>query len=268
MLSLFVLSLPRSLSTEVHRIGCDALGLAAPLWTTAGEILNLDRFAMNAGRFSASPKYIQRRHGAIFDAAVQFLDQAYLRDGFCYKDVTQPFVIGSWVRQNPNVRVLKIMPNIPHVAFAMMQRKWMYPTVASRQIGDEATMMIEGLLMAEGVLREVPGEEIGFDVLLQGTEALEAMLERHAEGAPLAPFGLPEDFERRRDAVLARRSLDAFKRLEDLEYEIRTQMARRVDAFVARKGLSRPESVSAAKAVSGPMLRPAMRQADAPLQVR
>ena len=43
--SLFVVSLPRSLSTVTYHAARRALGLAEPTWTTDGEILNLRRFA-------------------------------------------------------------------------------------------------------------------------------------------------------------------------------------------------------------------------------
>jgi hypothetical protein len=47
MRSLFILSLPRSLSTDTFRGARDALGLKAPHWVTNGEILNHDLYALS-----------------------------------------------------------------------------------------------------------------------------------------------------------------------------------------------------------------------------
>ena len=223
--SLFVLSLPRSLSTEVHAICGARLGLQSPSWTSAGEILNLDRFALQGVLNASFPKYITRRHGAIYGSTTQFLDHAFVEDGFCYKDVVQPFVVSAWLKQGPPRQALKIKPNIAHVAFAMLQRRWLYPTVASRQIGTTPAMMVEGLLMAEAALSEVPGEEVAFDDLLSGFAPLDAALAHFDKGGKRSPVIVPHDFERRRDEVLARRGLDLYKHLSDLEAETRARMA-------------------------------------------
>lgn len=225
MRSLFILSLPRSLSTEVHRACCESLQLQSPAWTTAGEILNLDRFVLQGGHNSAFPKYIQPRHGAWFDGATEFLDHAYVAEGFCYKDVVQPFVVAAWLWQGPPRPVLKIKPNIAHVAFAMLQRKWLYPSVVGRQTGTVPAMMVEGLLLAEAALAGVPGGEVAFDDLVDDFSALNAVLASLSEGTA-SPVVLPADVERRRDEILGRRRLDLYKLLLDLEREARQRMER------------------------------------------
>jgi hypothetical protein len=201
------------------------LRLESPAWTTAGEILNLDRFAMHGGQELRSPKYVLPHHGAIYTSAMQFLDQVSVENGFCYKDVTQPFVMSSWLSRGPLRPVLKIRPNIAHTAFAMLQRKWMYPTIASRGSGGWPAMMVEGLLAAETVMRAVPGEEVGFDELLESFAPLDRALARLYPGERVAPLAPLPDFERRRDEVLARRQLDNFKALSAIEREMREKVA-------------------------------------------
>ena len=43
MHSLFIVSLPRSLSSQTYELCTKAIGLKEPRWTTHGEILNADR---------------------------------------------------------------------------------------------------------------------------------------------------------------------------------------------------------------------------------
>lgn len=47
--SLFVVSLPRSLSTLIYHAVRQSVGLEEPIWTSDGEIMNLDRFRADAG---------------------------------------------------------------------------------------------------------------------------------------------------------------------------------------------------------------------------
>lgn len=239
MRSLLVLSLPRSLSTEVHRVCCESLGLQSPAWTTAGEILNLDRFVLQGGQNNAFPKYILPRHGTWFGGATQFLEHAYVAEGFCYKDVVQPFVVSAWSRQGPPRQVLKIKPNIAHVAFAMLQRNWLYPTTVGRQTGSVPAMMVEGLLLAEAALGDVPGDEVAFDDLVFGFSGLEAVLARYGSQGGATAVVLPPDFKRRRDEILGRRSLDLYKRLQDLESEARERIARDGATAAARDASTR-----------------------------
>ena len=48
--SLFVLSLPRSLSTLLYHAAREAMTLCEPAWTSDGEILNADRYALYQGQ--------------------------------------------------------------------------------------------------------------------------------------------------------------------------------------------------------------------------
>lgn len=233
MRSLFVLSLPRSLSTEVHRTCCASLGLQSPTWTTDGEVMNLDRFVLQGLHNAAFPKFVHPRHGDIFAGSKQFLSHIYVEEGFCYKDVVQPFVVSAWLREGPPRPVLKIRPNIAHVAFAMLHRKWLYPTVVSRQSGSMLTMMVEGLLAAEAALDKVPGESIVFDDLIDDWSNLRSALERLYPGERVTPIGRAHDFERRGDEIRARRNLDLYKQLADIECEMRDRLLPSVAAGLA-----------------------------------
>ncbi len=97
--SLFVVSLPRSLSTLLYHAIRQSLALREPQWTTDGEILNVRRFAFLAEEGAVEGvRYVQRDHdGPRFAKLLAFLDQVTQAQGFAYKDVIQPFVVGEWL---------------------------------------------------------------------------------------------------------------------------------------------------------------------------
>src|SRR5829696_7255360 len=101
--SLFVVSLPRSLSSITYYISRVVLGLKAPSWTSDGEILNVDRYALYQGpRHDTGIKFVvKEKNPALFQSAIDFLDQATVSTGFAYKDVIHPFVTSEWLRSNP-----------------------------------------------------------------------------------------------------------------------------------------------------------------------
>ena len=96
--SLFVVSLPRSLSSLLYDAAAISLGLAQPGWTTDGEILNRDRVPKRLQDLAPADERFTLLSSApdAFSDMTQFLDRTALRQGFAYKDVVQPFVIGGW----------------------------------------------------------------------------------------------------------------------------------------------------------------------------
>ena len=82
--SLFVVSLPRSLSSVVYHASRLALGLEEPVWTSDGEILNNDRFALYGGpTHDAGVKYVPPGAApGLFQQVLAFLDQVARREGF------------------------------------------------------------------------------------------------------------------------------------------------------------------------------------------
>ena len=187
--------------------------------------MNLDRFAMQGVQTATFPKFVLPRHGPIFAAGQQFLAHAFMRDGFCYKDVVQPFLVSAWLGTSPACAVLKIKPNIAHVAFAMLQRKWLYPSIVGRQSSDLPAMMVEGLLMAEAAIDAVPGESVAFDDLVDGG-GLEGALARLYPDEAIGCAARARDADRRRDEVLGRRTHELYGQLTELETQLRAGAAR------------------------------------------
>jgi hypothetical protein len=216
--SLFVISLPRSLSSLTYYIARVALGLKAPSWTTDGEILNVDRFALYPGPSEdTSRKFIVKEHDPVrFQCAMDFLDQATVPSGFAYKDVVHPFVVSEWLRSS-EFRVVRIKRNLTDVVFSMLAHKWLYPRAASRNQTDAEAAVIEGVVRADMALDRVPGEHVDFDDLINDESFLRNALLKLYPSAPVLTFQyLNEKFCAFRDEqVLHRRTFDEYKRLEE-----------------------------------------------------
>ena len=96
--SLFLVSLPRSLSSLLYAAAAHALGLAEPNWTSDGEILNRDRVPRRLQSLAPADERFALLGSApeVFGDMTGHLDSTALRRGFAYKDVVQPFVVGGW----------------------------------------------------------------------------------------------------------------------------------------------------------------------------
>jgi hypothetical protein len=219
MNSLFVISLPRSLSSLTYYIARVALGLQPPIWTSDGEIMNIDRFALYAGpRDDTNVKFLVKEdHPDLFQRATAFLDQVTVPTSFAYKDVIHPFVVSEWLKGS-ELRVLRIKRNLTDVVFSMLAHRWFYPKAASRNQDDLETAVIEGLIRADMALDHVPGEHVDFDALIRDESVLRNALLRLYPDAPVLTFQyLNEAFCAFRDQqVLHRRTLDQYKRLEEM----------------------------------------------------
>lgn len=217
MRSLFLVSLPRSLSSLLYQRIRPALGLAEPVWTSDGEILNLHRFAhlppgcdLEGLRFTPPGPSENNR----FDRLLAFLDQATVREGFFYKDVVQPFVVARWLPAS-GLAVLRIERPLADVALAMLDRGWLYPREAAEPEDDPEKVLVSGLARAQQALAAVPGPVLRYDDLIEDEEPLAAAL-RELYGDVPAPRHLrylDDGFRAVRDEVLARRRTERWERL-------------------------------------------------------
>ena len=130
--SLFVVSLPRSLSSLLYSAAAHAVGLAEPTWTSDGEILNRDRVPRRLQCLAPSDERFTLLGAApdAFAGMTGYLDRNALRRGFAYKDVVQPFVVGGWEGLQ-DFGVLKVRRNVAEVAYTMLKRQWLYPARAA-----------------------------------------------------------------------------------------------------------------------------------------
>ncbi|HYH44676.1 MAG TPA: hypothetical protein VEG34_03260 [Thermoanaerobaculia bacterium] len=222
MRSLFVVALPRSLSSVAYHASRLALGLAEPVWTSDGEILNNDRSVLYGGpTHDAGSKYVHSAAPA-FQRVTAFLDQVACREGFAYKDVVQPFVAAAWLPAS-GLRVLRIHRRLADVAFSMLQMQWLYPALAAAPHGKDEedephsleTAVIRGLLAAEAALQALPGEVVDFEDLIADESVLIGSLQRLYPDARVRGVRfIDESFECHRGAVLARRNEDEYQRIE------------------------------------------------------
>lgn len=214
--SLFVVSLPRSLSSMTYYIARVVLGLNAPSWTSDGEILNIDRYALYPGpKHDTSIKFLLKEKNAeLFQIAIDFLDQATVPAGFAYKDVVQPFVVSEWLRSS-QFRVLRIKRNLTDVAFSMLHQGWNYPILASRSEGDLQEMVIEGIIRADMALDCAPGEQVDYDDLMADESVLRNVLIKLYPNVAVQEFKYTDSFRATGNTILQRRSSDQYKMLNE-----------------------------------------------------
>jgi hypothetical protein len=219
--SLFVISLPRSLSSFIYQLASKAIGLRQPSWVSDGEIMNLDRFALYPGpNFDTSSKFVARHtNPKLFKAATDFLDQVAMRSGFAYKDVVNPFVVSEWLKSN-KFCVLRIKRNIADIAYSMLEKGWHYPSVASHSQGDLTTSVIEGLLRANQALDLVPGEDLNYDDFIYDEASIMTALSRLYPLREIEEIKyLNRSFSHVRDRILERRTTNIYKRLHEIVAE-------------------------------------------------
>jgi hypothetical protein len=214
--SLFVISLPRSLSTETYFFAQHALGLAAPAWTSDGEILNVDRYAMlPESAIDLGVKFtLKERDPERFAVLSDFLSLVAVPSGFAYKDVIHPFIVAEWLRQHPQYAVLRIKRSVPDVAFAMLAQGWFYPCGAAPGGMEQTDSIIWGLMLADRELEMVPGEHINFDDLITDERAVASALTRLYPGFQIPDFHFDENFRKVRDDVLRRRETQEYRELQ------------------------------------------------------
>lgn len=218
MNSLFIVSLPRSFSSETYKISQAALGLASPSWTTDGEILNLDRYSLFPGPIhDTGIKFIAKeREPQLFQRVTDFLEQVVTPLGFVYKDVVNPFIVSEWLKGR-DFRVLRIKRDLTDVVFTMLNRRWFYPR---RAVGDGRNgmeeAMIEGLVRADAALAALPAVQLDFDDLISNESVLrDALTKLYPDFDGLNVSYINDSFHLRKEALLASRKTNAYRAVRD-----------------------------------------------------
>ena len=227
MRSLFVVSLPRSLSSLLYAAAARAVGLAEPAWTSDGEILNRDRVPRRRRRLAPADERFTLLGSApeVFADMTSYLDRTARRQGFAYKDVVQPFVIGGWEGLG-DFEVLKVRRNLAEVAYTMLKREWLYPGRAASVFDAHPWALVEGLVRADAVLDALPGVTVDFADAVLAHDPLEHALRRLYPDARLEPVRyIDRRFARTRRRLEAeRRNSLAFRRLEWIVTEVRERL--------------------------------------------
>lgn len=225
--SLFIVSLPRSLSSVLYVAAVRATGLAEPPWTSDGEILNCDRVPRRLRNLAPADERFTLLGTApdVFAHMTSFLDRAASRQGFAYKDVVQPFVIGGWEGLG-DFKILKVRRNVAEVAYTMLKRQWLYPAQAASVFDEHPWALVEGLVRAEAVLDALPGETVEYADAVLDHSSLELALSRLYPDAPLtSPRYIGRSFACTRHRLeTERRSSLAFRRLEWIVSAVRERL--------------------------------------------
>lgn len=225
--SLFVVSLPRSLSSLLYVAATQAIRLAEPSWTSDGEILNRDRMPRRLQGLAPTEERFTLLGSApdIFGDMTGYLDRTALRQGFAYKDVVQPFVLGGWDGLG-DFKVVKVRRNLAEVAYAMLKRQWLYPARAASIFDAHPWTLVEGLVRADAVLDALPGESVDYADAVYAHEPLAGALRRlypEVELAPLRYIDRGFSWKRKRLEAERRDSL-VFRRLEWIVSEVRERL--------------------------------------------
>jgi hypothetical protein len=225
--SLFLVSLPRSLSSLLYAAAAHAIGLAVPWWTSDGEILNRDRVPRRLQHLAPADERFTLLSSApgVFEDMTSYLDRTALRRGFAYKDVVQPFVVGGWDGLG-DFKVLKVRRDVAEVAYTMLKRQWLYPARAASAFDAHPWTLVEGLVRAEAVLEALPGESVEYADAVLDHDPLESALRRLYPDVPLAPLRyIDRGFTRMRRRLEAeRRASLVFRRLEWIVAEVRERL--------------------------------------------
>lgn len=215
--SIFIVSLPRSLSTVVYHTIREAVGLREPVWTSDGEALNVDRFALSYGRKNGSNGkfFTKQLEPRLFYAVGEYLDQLMLPRGYAYKDVVQPFVVSEWVIRC-GIPAIRIKRNIAEVAYSMLEQGWHYPMRLFPKEKDLETALVRGLMEADRALEAIPAICIDFEKLISEEGVLNRCLrslypDRRVKKVKL----INESFKAVRQQVLERRNTRLYRRLAD-----------------------------------------------------
>lgn len=204
--SLFVVSLPRSLSSTIYSSARGALGLNRPPHASAGEILNYLRTRLPVRSLPPKAMFTTREHDPVsFERHIAFLDRTVKSEGFAYKDVVNPFVVADWPGLL-RLKVLKIRRDLAEVAFAILAKGWTYPGNGAQEQHGAEWSIVEGLVRAEMVLAALPGPTIEFEDAITDHTALEETLRTLYPGVPRMPLtyiddGFIRERQRRRKAM-------------------------------------------------------------------
>jgi hypothetical protein len=226
MKSLFVVSLPRSLSTTLYHSASRSLRLLEPAWTSGGEILNRERFSRRESRGAMGARFTVRESDPdLFEQVGLLLQDRVERRGFAYKDVVQPFVVAEWLDPS-EFCVLRVKRDVAEVAFAMLKRHWHYPDAAASLHSASPRSLIEGLLRADRALDGLGGETVYYGDAVRSHEPLREALQTLYPETPLSPFAyINRGFVRTRNRVERRRESRLFAELREVVEDVRASLA-------------------------------------------
>src|SRR4029077_14649553 len=204
-----------------------AIGLAQPTGTSDGEILNRDRMPRPQQHLAPANERFTLLGPApdAFAGLTSYLDRSAVRQGFAYKDVVQPFVVGGWQGLG-DFEVLKVRRDLAEVAYTMLKRQWLYPARAASVFDDHPWALVEGLVRAEAGLDALPGETVEYADAVLDHDPLECALRRLYPDATLAPLRyIDRGFTRPRRRLEAdRRDSLVFRRLESIVSAVRERL--------------------------------------------
>lgn len=223
MKSLFIVSLPRSLSTVVYHVARLALGLEEPLWTSDGEVLNYDRFTLRDGPADdVGAKYVrQEKEPLLFQQLLTFAGDTLKREGVAYKDVVHPFLLSTFL-SDKEFAVLKIKRNLTDVCYSMLQREWFYPARAAEKSTCLDDAVVEGLLRAESVIDSIPGETIHYDDFIDDERVIRNSLIALYPNEKVKGFTfIDDDFRNGTEKILKRRETDLYQEIAQRVERIR-----------------------------------------------
>ena len=232
--SLFVVSLPCSLSSPLYHAIRLSLGLREPEWTRDGDILDVRRSALVADDETVEGvQYVERfRDGRRFASLRCFLNQVARAKSYAYKDAVQPFLVAEWLATS-GMQALYLDRPVADVAHALLERGWHFPARAGG-LGPGASThgvtggaaepgleraLLRGLLRARQALAALP-VRVCYDELIHDEKPLwSALRALYGDDLP-CPSYLNDDFCRTRDAALDRRRTARHRRLAELCAEL------------------------------------------------
>lgn len=200
-----------------------ALSYQEPSWTSDGELLNGDRFAMGSEWKKVDFQKFSTRELCPNDyqGIHHFLDQHVQEEGFVYKDVVQPFAVCDWLRTK-DFPVLILHRNILDVAYSMMVREWYYPSTVVQEKGKGMLdQVLKGLIMAEAALSSLKGIHLEYEDLTHSEEALHAALKSlyPPRDLPIVRY-IDPDFETFRLHVEERKDTPLYQEIRAVLQEI------------------------------------------------
>lgn len=226
MKSLFIVSLPRSLSTVVYHVSRLALGLQEPIWTSDGEVLNYDRFTLrDEPAHDDGAKYVrQEKEPLMFQKLLTFAADTLKSDGVAYKDVVQPFLLSTLLNDN-EFAVLKIKRNLTDVCYSMLKMEWFYPARAAEKSTCLEDAVVEGLIRAEAAIDSIPGETIHYDEIIDNERAIRNSLLTLYPNDKVKGFTfIDDDFRKSTEKILKRRETDLYKEIAQRVDRVRTEI--------------------------------------------
>lgn len=226
MVSLFIISLPRSLSSYIYKQTKHALNFKSPIWTSDGEILNNDRFVFyNGQRFDEGLKFTLREQAPDkFEKICNFLEEICIDRNYIYKDVIQPFVMEEWL-SNKKYKVLKIERSLVDVAYSVIKKGWTYPLIAARSNNKLEVRLIEGLIRAKKAIEKIQGASISYENLIYDEKYLHDALTQLYPGKTINSIEYINDqFCFSRDLYLKRRKTEKYLEVKALVEKVQNDL--------------------------------------------